>query len=110
MRKVGSRLANWNTKIFVGKRPDVGVVDHDRTLRRPAEAADHRHERGLAGTRTADDGRELARRNLELDALDRNNVAAFGRIGLADIAAAKHRHPSDWMSSNGCSRLARHAG
>jgi len=70
-----------------GDARDVAAVEDDPSARRQLEARDHSQRRRLAAARRPEQGEELARRHVEVDPVDRDDVfEAFGEPLELDLA------------------------
>ena len=81
-----ARLLEDDADLLV-RRGDRHAVEHDLALGRRVEAGDGAQQRGLAAARAADHHDDLARRDVERDAVERAHAVG---IGLAD--AVEHEH------------------
>ena len=73
----------------VGSARDVAPVEHDPAARRARPAADRHQQRRFAGAVGADQRDDLAGADLEIDALQRLDIAVEGM----DAADGQHRAP-----------------
>src|SRR5688572_11416435 len=67
-----------------GQPADVGAADLDRAAGRLIEPAEQVEQRGLAGTRRAHQGQEIALRNVERHALEHVDALAAAREVFVD--------------------------
>ena len=70
---------------------DRRAADEDLALRRAIDAGQHVDQRGLAAARFADDGHELAAIDLQIDAVQRGELARRGLVDLVDIVQFDQR-------------------
>ena len=90
----GSSDASWNTTARSGPRPRHHLaVDQNAAAGRGDQAIDDGEERGLAAAGRADDGDELAFHDLQIDAVERDQLRAGARlqIGEPDILRFEFR-------------------
>ena len=102
LRQVADALPGPDVHRIVG---DVGVVQQDAARIRRGQPHDHRERRRLAGAVRPEQADDLARRDLELDALDHRATAV--RLGEIALCAASpfsraSRDRQSWSSSPGC--------
>ena len=75
-----------------GRAGDVLAADEDRAGGRVAEAGDHPQRRGLAAARRAEQGEELAARDVEVEVVDDGGAAEdLGQAAQRDATASSGR-------------------
>ncbi len=84
------RLLEDDADLLMRLRDDLIVEMHER-LCRPVEPGDRAQQGGLAATGAADNGDDLARRDIERELLERADIV---RIGLGDAGERQHDQAS----------------
>ena len=77
---------------------DVDVVEHDPAARRPLEAGDHPQGRRLAAAGRADHREELPGGHLQVDAVDRGDLAELLRQ-LLELDLSLHQTSTPAMAA-----------
>src|SRR6185437_10137223 len=72
-------------QLGLGQRADIGAVEQVAAGGWPVQAAQDGHQRGLARSRRADNGDELAALYFQVHAAQRQNVDIPGAVGARDI-------------------------